>query len=434
MILDPPHQHHSPQEHDGEHKDEKHEEFGERIRQDFPILQARVKNKPLIYLDSAATSQKPRQVIEALKKYYEEYNANVHRGIYALSEKATMAYEHARFIIARFINAEQHEIIFTKGTTESLNLLAYSLSKQLKKGDNIVLTQMEHHSNLVPWQQLAKESKRDGKDIEVRFIKITGDGRLDMGHARQCIDDSTKIVSVTHMSNVLGTINPVQELASLAHEHGALLVVDAAQSVPHMKIDVKELGCDFLAFSGHKLFGPTGIGVLYGRKELLAKLPPFLYGGDMIHEVRFEDSTFADAPNKFEAGTPNMAGAIGLAKAVEYLQQIGMENITEYEQELTAYALHRLQEMEGITVYGPPDAAARGGVISFTIAGIHPHDVAQLLDRDGICVRGGHHCAMPLMGVLGIAGSVRASLSMYNTKEDIGLLIAAIHKAQKMFS
>ncbi len=385
------------------------------LKQDFPIL------KNIIYLDSASTTQKPTAVINAIKKYYEEDNANVHRGVYKLSLKATMAYEKAHEVVAKFIGAQFEEVIFTKGTTESLNLLAYSLGKTLKAGDEIVLTEMEHHSNLVPWQQLAKE-----KGLILKFIPITSDFRLDMRKARELITSKTRIVSVTHVSNVLGTINPVKELAALAHEVGAVMIVDAAQSVPHMPINVKELNCDFLAFSGHKMCGPTGIGVLYGKKELLEKMDPFLYGGDMIKEVTFEKSTWNDLPWKFEAGTPNIAGAIGLAAAINYLQKIGMEKIQQHEQELTRYALQQLSSLPGLTLIGPASAEERGAVFSFTVEGMHPHDVSELLDQANICVRGGHHCAMPLHQKLEIPGSVRASLYFYNTGGDIEALLTAL--------
>lgn len=387
-------------------------------RKDFPIL------TNITYLDNSSTTQKPKQVIEAIKKYYEEDNANVHRGIYKLSLKATMAYEKAHEIAAKFINAQFEEIIFTKGTTESLNLLAYSLGKNLKAGDEIVLTEMEHHSNLVPWQQLAKE-----KGLTLRFIPITADFRLDMNKAREFITSKTKIVSVTHVSNVLGTINPIKELAALAHEVGAVMIVDAAQSVPHMPIDVKDLNCDFLAFSGHKMCGPTGIGVLYGKKELLETMSPFLYGGDMIKEVTFKQSTWNDLPWKFEAGTPHIAGAVGLAAAISYLQKIGLENIQQQELELTRYALQQLSSLPGIKLIGPASPEERGAVFSFTVEGMHPHDVSELLDQANICVRGGHHCAMPLHQKLGIAGSVRASFYFYNTKEDLDALLEALSES-----
>jgi len=386
-----------------------------KVKNDFPIL------TNIIYLDSASTTQKPTAVIEAITKYYEEDNANVHRGVYKLSLKATMAYENAHEIVAKFIGTQFEEVIFTKGTTESINLLAYSLGKKLQPGDEIVLTEMEHHANIVPWQQLAKEKK-----LILKFIPITSDFRLDMNKARELITPNTKIISVTHISNVLGTINPVKELAALAHEAGAIMIVDAAQSVPHMPINVKELNCDFLAFSGHKMCGPTGIGVLYGKKELLETMDPFLYGGDMIKEVTFEKSTWNDLPWKFEAGTPHIAGAAGLAAAIEYLQSIGMENIAAQELELTKYTLQKLSAIPGIQLIGPSSFEQRGAVFSFVVDGIHPHDVSELLDKKNICVRGGHHCAMPLHEKLKINGSTRASFYFYTTKEDVDVWIEAL--------
>ena len=385
------------------------------VRNDFPILQN------IIYLDNSSTTQKPKQVIDAIKKYYEEDNANVHRGVYKLSLKATLAYEHAHEVVAKFIGAQFEEVIFTKGTTESLNLLAYSLGKILQPGDEIVLTEMEHHANLVPWQQLAKE-----KNLILKFIPITADFQLDMSKARELITPKTKMVSATHISNVLGTINPVKELAALAHQAGAMMIVDAAQSVPHMPIDIKELNCDFLTFSGHKMCGPTGIGLLYGKKELLETMDPFLYGGDMIKEVTFGKSAWNDLPWKFEAGTPHIAGAVGLAAAIEYLQSIGMENIQRHEQELVDYTLQKIKKIPRVQLLGPTTAENRGAVFSFTINGIHPHDVSELLDKANICVRGGHHCAMPLHQVLEVNGSVRASLYFYNTKEDVDTFIDSI--------
>ena len=396
----------------------------EKIRKDFPIFES----GQLTYLDNSATSQKPKQVLDAMNRFYTEYNSNVHRGVYRISEQATQAYEEAHKKVAEFIGAEFEEIIFTKGTTESLNLLAYSLGRTLRQGDEIVLSQMEHHSNLVPWQQLAKQ-----KGLVLKFIRITSDFRLDIDHAREIITPKTKIVSVTHMSNVLGTINPVKELAALAHRNGALFIVDGAQSVPHLPVNVKEMDCDSLAFSGHKMLGPTGIGVLYGRKKLLQKMEPFLYGGDMISEVRFEYSTWNELPWKFEAGTPNIAEGVGLGECVDYLRSIGMECIRECEEELTAYALNTLSKIKGVKIYGPKDTVERGSAISFNVEGIHPHDVATILDRYGIAVRGGHHCAMPLMQLLGITGSVRASFSFYNTTEEIDRLAVAIRKAQEVF-
>ena len=386
--------------------------------QDFPIL-----NNGLIYLDNSSTTQKPAKVIEAIKKYYEQENANVHRGIYKLAQKSTILYEKAHEVVAKFISAEFEEVIFTKGATEGLNLLAYSLGKNLKEGDEIVLTEMEHHSNIVPWQQLAKE-----KGVVLKFIPITKDYRLDMSKARELISSKTKIVSVAHMSNVLGTINHVKEIAGLAHNVGAVMIVDAAQSIPHMPVNVKELNCDFLVFSGHKMCGPTGIGVLYGRKELLKEMPPFLYGGDMIREVTFREASWNDLPWKFEAGTPNMAGAAGLMAAVEYLQEIEMENIAAHGQESTRYALEKLSAIPEVAIIGPVTAENRGPVISFTIEGMHPHDLSEALDRDNIAVRGGFHCAMPLFSKLGLDGSIRASFYIYNNKEDVDMLVEALAK------
>ena len=400
----------------------------EKIREDFPILKQRVHNKPLIYLDNSATSQKPKAVIDAITQYYQEYNSNIHRGVHKLSEQATLKYEEAHRKVAAFIGASFEEIIFTKGTTEGINLLAYSLSHTLKTGDEIVLSQMEHHSNIVPWQQLAKQ-----KGLLLRFIPITKEMRLDMDAAKKLITPRTKIVSVMHMSNVLGTINPVHELAALAHRQGALFIIDGAQSIPHMPINIKEINCDFFVCSGHKMLGPTGSGFLYGKKHLLESMQPFLYGGDMISEVRFEDSTWNELPWKFEAGTPPIAEGIALGTAIDYLTALGMQNIKEYEEQLTTYALDALKNITGIRIHGPQDTNNRGSVISFTVDGIHPHDIATLLDREGIAVRGGHHCAMPLMTILGITGSVRASLAFYNTPEEIDTLVLAIKKAQKIF-
>ncbi|MBI4148049.1 cysteine desulfurase [Candidatus Woesearchaeota archaeon] len=398
----------------------------EQLKSDFPILAQQVHGKPLVYLDNGATTQKPRRVIEAMNTYYHEYNANVHRGLYNLSAQATHAYEESHRKVAEFIGASFEEVIFTKGTTESLNLLAYSLGNTLQPGDEIVLTQLEHHSNIVPWQQLAKR-----KGLVLKYIKLTPDFHIDLAHAREIVTPRTKIVSVAHASNVLGTIAPVKELARIAHDNGALFIVDGAQSVPHMPINVREIDCDFFAFSGHKMYGPTGIGVLYGKRHLLERMDPFLFGGDMIREVHFTHSTWNDLPWKFEAGTPNIAEAVGLAAAIDYLTGVGMRHVQEYEADLTAYAHQKLSSLKGITVLGPK--GARGSVLSFTIDGIHPHDASTLLDREGIAVRGGHHCAMPLMGLLGITGTVRASLSFYNTHEDIDKLAAAIIKAQEVF-
>lgn len=391
-------------------------------RHDFPIVQN------CIYLDSAATSQKPNTVIEAMSRFYREENANVHRSLYTLSVKATMAYERAREIVAQFIGAESSEVIFTKNTTEALNLLAYSLGRTLQAGDEIVLSEMEHHSNLVPWQQLAKQKK-----LVLKFIPLTSDYRLDMAAAKALITPKTKVVSLTHQSNVLGTINPVTAMAELAHQHGSICIVDAAQSIGHMPIDVKRMGCDFLVFSGHKMCGPTGIGVLYGKKELLENLEPFLYGGDMIREVTFEHTTWNDVPWKFEAGTPPITEAIGLAAAIEYLTAMGLDQVRQHDVELTSYALEQLNLIPGLQIIGPSSMEDRGAVISFILDGIHPHDIAHILDTENIAIRGGTHCAMPLHTKLNLAGTSRISLYLYNTKEDINALIQAIQKVISIF-
>ncbi|MDP3728723.1 MAG: cysteine desulfurase [bacterium] len=397
-------------------------------KEDFPILKQKVKGKPLIYLDNSATTQKPRQVIQAITNYYEKDNANVHRGVHELSMRASEAYEQAHQIVADFINAQFEEIIFTKGTTESLNLLAYSLGKNLKKDDEILLSEMEHHSNFVPWQQIAKE-----KGAKIKLIPLTKGYRLDMKAAEKLITKKTKIVSVTQYSNVLGTINPIKIIAKMAHKVNAIVIVDAAQSISHMKVDIKDLNCDFLAFSGHKMFAPTGIGVLYGKKQLLEKLEPYQCGGGMIQEVTLEKTTWNELPWKFEAGTPNIEGAIGLAKAIEYIEKIGRENIERYNEELTGYALKQLSPIKGLTIIGPKENKERGAVISFILEGLHPHDVGEILNQEGIAIRGGNHCAMPLMTSLKINGTNRASFHIYNTKEDIDSLIKAIKKAQDLF-
>ncbi len=395
----------------------------ERIREDFPILKRKVYGKPLVYLDNAATTQKPRQVIQAMNDYYEAYNSNVHRAVHRLSQEATAAYDDAHEKVVDFIGAEgMEEVVFTKNTTESINIVANSLPQLLKlqKNDEIVLTQMEHHSNIVPWQQAAKRT-----GAKIRYIEVDSNGELKLQQLRQTIGKKTKIVAFTHVSNVLGTINPAKEIIAAAKEAGALTVVDAAQSVPHMPVNVKELGCDFLAFSAHKMLGPTGIGVLYGKKELLEKMEPALYGGDMISEVSFEDAKWNELPWKFEAGTPNMAGAVGLAAAVDYLQKAGMENIHVHERMLTKKAFERLQEIEDLTIYGP-EAEKRGGLVAFNVNGVHTHDVSAILDAEGIAVRGGHHCAMPLARLLGVSGTTRASFYLYNTTEEIDKLTDAL--------
>lgn len=395
------------------------------IRKNFAILS---KNN-LIYLDNSATSLTPNSVIEAMKEYYENYNANVHRGIYSISQKATEEYELAHKKVANFINAEFEEIIFTKNATESLNLLAYVLTKNLNQGDEILLSEMEHHSNLVPWQQIAKS-----KSLVVKYIPIDEYGKLDINKIKEMITEKTKIVSVTHMSNVLGTINDVKTIAELSHNKNALLIVDGAQSTPHFSIDVKYIDCDFFVFSGHKALGPTGVGVLYGKKELLQKLEPFLFGGGMISEVSFYDSKWAELPWKFEAGTPNIAGSIGLGKAIDFLNNIGMDKIKEYENELTKHALSELRKISGITIYGLQEAEDRGSVISFNLNGVHSHDVATILDRYSIAIRAGHMCAMPLLHEKLKVGSVcRISLCFYNTKEEIDSFIIGIKKIKEIF-
>lgn len=403
----------------------------EDIRKDFPILERQVHGKPLVYLDSTASSQKPRAVIEAISKYYETYNANVHRGVYEISEEATAAMEKARVKVARFINARQgKQVIFTRGTTESINLVAYSWGNEhIAAGDVIVLTEMEHHSNLVPWQLLAQ---RTGARLE--FVPVTDDGLLRLDIYAQLLQQQPKLVAFTHMSNVLGTINPAQEMIAQAHAAGATVLLDAAQSVPHMPVDVQALDADFVCFSGHKMLGPTGIGVLYGKRELLTAMPPFMAGGDMIRTVGLHDATWNELPWKFEAGTPAIAEAIGLGVAVDYLNALGMENVRRHEQELTQYAMERLQAVSGLTIYGP-EAAWRGGVISFTLGDIHPHDLASILDQEaGVAIRAGHHCAQPLMECLHVVAMARASFYVYTVKEEIDMLVEGLQRAIQIFS
>ncbi len=403
----------------------------EDIRKDFPILERQVHGKPLVYLDSTASSQKPRAVIEAISKYYETYNANVHRGVYEISEEATAAMEKARVKVARFINARQgKQVIFTRGTTESINLVAYSWGNaHIAAGDVIVLTEMEHHSNLVPWQLLAQ---RTGARLE--FVPVTDDGLLRLDVYAQLLQEQPKLVAFTHMSNVLGTINPVQEMIAQAHAAGATVLLDAAQSVPHMPMDVQALDADFVCFSGHKMLGPTGIGVLYGKRELLTAMPPFMAGGDMIRTVSLRDTTWNELPWKFEAGTPAIAEAIGLGVAIDYLNALGMENVRRHEQELTQYAMEQLQAVPGLTIYGP-EAARRGGVISFTLGDIHPHDLASILDQEaGVAIRAGHHCAQPLMECLNVVAMARASFYVYTIKEEIDALVEGLQRAIQIFS
>jgi cysteine desulfurase / selenocysteine lyase len=402
-----------------------------KLRKDFPILGRKVHGtKPLVYFDNAATTQRPVQVIETLDTFYREHNANVHRGLHVLSMEASDMYEKAHEKVADFIGAEgMEEVVFTQGTTDSLNLVAYAYAlNHLQKGDEVVATVMEHHSNFVPWQQMAKRNEAKFKQIQ-----ITADGHLDMESAKRMITPKTKLVTVTSMSNVLGTVNPVRELAELAHDRGALFLVDGAQSVPHMKTDVKEIDCDLLAFSGHKMLGPTGIGVLYGKKEILEAMDPYRYGGEMIKRVTFEDAKWNDLPWKFEAGTPIIAPGIGLGAAVDYLQRVGMDAIREHEVALTRYAMKRLAEVPDLTLYGPKKAEERGGVLSFTYGDIHAHDVADLLDREGVAVRAGHHCAQPLAILLDVMSTARASFYLYNTEKEVDIFVDALRKIKTVF-
>jgi len=399
------------------------------LRREFPILNQAVHGKTLAFLDSAASSQKPRRVIDCLEDYYRRYNANVHRGIYRLSEEATFAFERARGKVARFINARsQREIVFVRNTTEAINLVARSWGDaNLREGDRILLSIMEHHSNLVPWQMLAQ---RTGARLE--FLPIDGEGRLALDNLDAQLE-GVRLVAITQQSNVLGTINPVAEIAQRAHAVGALVLVDGAQSVPHMPVDVQALDIDFLAFSGHKMCGPTGIGVLWGRRAILEQMPPFLGGGSMIKVVGLYESTYADIPARFEAGTPAIAEAIALGEAVDFLQEIGMDRIYAHERDLLGYALERLTEIEGLRVYGPTTTEMRGGAVSFTLEGAHPHDVAAVLDGEGIAVRAGHHCAQPLHAHYDIPATTRASFYLYNIPEEIDRLVAALHKARTLF-
>ena len=398
-------------------------ETAQKLKSGFPIF----KNNPkLVYLDNGATTQKPKEVIEKIKEFYENFNANASRGLYSISEKTTEKYANARKIVADFINAEPEEIIFTKNTTDSLNSLAYVIDSLIPKGKNeIVLTEMEHHSNLIPWQQLAKR-----KNWKLKFIKINKDFSLDMKDATEKITEKTAIVAFTHVSNALGTINPAKELCKLAREKNALSVIDATQSVPHIKVDVKEISCDFLVFSGHKMLGPMGIGVLYGKKELLEKLSPFSFGGGMIKSVSYENATWADLPEKFESGTQNIADAVGLAEAVKFLEKIGMKNVEDWEKELKNYLLKKIKDIDGIEIYNPKISS---GILSMNIKEIHPHDVASMLDEYEIAVRAGHHCCMPLMKKLGLSGTIRVSFYMYNTFEDIDKFMEAIEKIKEKF-
>ncbi|NHC39330.1 cysteine desulfurase [Bacillus sp. MM2020_1] len=401
------------------------------IRSQFPILDQEVNGKPLVYLDSSATSQKPLQVIEAIEKYYREINSNVHRGVHTLGTRATDAYEGAREKVRKFINAKStQEVIFTRGTTTSLNTVAASYAAaNLKAGDEIVITYMEHHSNIIPWQQVARRT-----GAQLKYIPLQADGTISLDDVRATITANTKIVSVMQVSNVLGVINPVKEIAQIAHDHGAIMVVDGAQSAPHMKIDVQDLDCDFLAFSGHKMCGPTGIGVLYGKKHLLENMEPIEFGGEMIDFVQLYESTWKELPWKFEGGTPIIAGAIGLGAAIDFLNEIGLDQIAEHEHKLAAYALEKMSAVEGMTIYGPLDAAKRAGLITFNLSDVHPHDVATVLDAEGIAVRAGHHCAQPLMRWLKASATARASFYLYNTEDDIDKLVEGLVKTKEYFS
>ncbi len=397
------------------------------IREDFPIL----KDNKIAYLDSGATTQKPEQVINAVSDYYKNSNANPHRGAYSLSIEATEIYENARSKVAKFINsATPNQIVFTRNASESLNLIAYSYGMEnINENDKIVLSIMEHHSNLVPWQNVAKN-----KNAKLEYMYTDSNGELTLEEIQKKIVPGVKLVGITHVSNVLGTINPVKEIINRAHEVGAVVVLDASQSVPHMKVDVEDLDADFVVFSGHKMLSPFGIGVLYGKKELLENMKPFLFGGDMIEYVYEQDTTFAEIPTKFEAGTQNVGGAVGLSAAIDYLNNIGMDNVEKIEKEILEYAMNELEKLDFIEIYGPKELSHKAGVISFNINGVHPHDVASVLDSQGVCVRSGNHCAQPLLRYMGLDSTCRASIYIYNTKEDIDRLVAALKKTRDMFA
>ena len=400
----------------------------EILQRDFPILDQIVNDEPLVYLDNAATTQKPTQVLEAIAAYYEKDNANVHRGVHTLAERATAAYEAARERVCSFIHAAStKEVLFTRGTTTGLNWVARYAESVLQRGDEVLISVMEHHSNIIPWQEACKET---GARLIYAYLK---DGMLDLADFQSKLTEKTRFVALAHVSNVLGVVNPIKEIAELVHQANALLVVDGAQSVPHMKIDVQDLDVDFFAFSGHKMLGPTGIGVLYGKEELLEQMSPVEFGGEMIDFVYEQEATWKELPWKFEAGTPNIAGAIGLAAAIDYLDKIGMETVHQYEQELIAYVFPKLQAVEGLTIYGSEDLTQRSGVISFNLAGLHPHDVATALDYEGVAVRAGHHCAQPLLSYLGVSATVRASFYLYNTKADCDKLVEALQKTKEFF-
>lgn len=398
------------------------------IRKDFPILGREVYKKPLVYLDNGATTQKPRQVVDAMVDEYYNVNANVHRGVHFLSQQATDLHEQSRERVRQFINAQStSEIVFTRGTTESINLLAFCFGEAfVREGDEIIVTEMEHHSNIVPWQMMCER-----KGAKLKVIPITDDGRLCMDAYRQMLNEKTRLVCCTHVSNVLGTINPVKEIVKIAHSNGSLVLIDGAQSTPHFAVDVQDIDCDFFAFSGHKIYAPTGIGVLYGKEQLMDKLPPYQGGGEMIQKVTFEKTTYNDLPYKFEAGTPDYVASHALAAALDYVSELGMDNIFKHEKELTAYAIKKLQEIEGMRIFGPVEG--RDAVISFLVGNIHHLDMGTLLDRLGIAVRTGHHCAEPLMNRLGITGTVRASFGLYNTKDEVDALVAGVKRVAQMF-
>lgn len=403
-----------------------------QVRKDFPILSRKIKGRPLVYLDNGATSQKPQQVLEAINEYYTLHNANINRGVYTLAEESTNLYEKSRQTVAAFINAKKPlEIIFVRNATEAINLVAYAWGRtNIRVGDEIIVTEMEHHSNLVPWQLLAAE-----KGASLRFIPFDEEGKLKISILPQYVNKKTKLVTLVHVSNTLGTINDIENICSLVKKINpkTLILVDGSQSVPHFPIDVQKLGCDFFAFTGHKMLGPMGIGVLWAKEERLESMPPFLAGGDMIREVHLDYSTWNDLPAKFEAGTPNVAGAVGLAAAVNYLNKLGMINVREHEKKLTRYALSVLKKIKGVRIFGPQKAELRGGLVAFSLLGVHPHDVAQILDRFAICLRSGHHCTMPLHEKLAVPATLRASFYIYNTEEEIDLLGRALLEVKKIF-
>lgn len=401
----------------------------QRIREDFPILKKEIYGRPLVYLDNAATTQKPSCVVEMIEKGYYDCNANIHRGVHFLSQQATEAHESARKVVQRFINAEHpHEVIFTRGTTEAINLVAHSFGLGLcKEGDEIIVSQMEHHSNIVPWQLI-----REIRGIKLRVVPFDEKGVLLIDEYRKLFSEKTKMVAITHVSNALGTVNPIRHLVEIAHSHGVPVLVDGAQSVPHCKIDVQDLDVDFLAFSGHKIYGPTGIGVLYGKEKWLEKLPPYQGGGEMIKKVTFEKTTYNELPFKFEAGTPDYIGSTALAAALDYVAEIGMENIAAHEKELLSYATLRMREVDGLRFVG--ESPEKSGLISFLLGNIHPYDTGSILDKLGVAVRTGHHCAEPVMDAFGIEGTVRASFAIYNTKEEVDVLIAGLERVNKMFN